>query len=404
MNIIELTAYINSFKGSELSVWYSADSESYSSLKSNLSLKLYLKSDEDPPIINQAQAISIAFSGYEASNSINLSDGAIWRHQGYKDLSFDSFLASIILDIDEKFSSLRSSSAADSEVIQSEDPPSDFINALNNHKSIISINLSGHNIRSDGAIALADVMQDNFSITSINLDNNNIQPYGTKTLADAIKNHPSLTSINLNNNDVRDHGAKACAEVIKANPHLTSIFLAKNNIEVEGAIALAEAIKISRSLKSINLEKNTIGDEGAIALAEAIKINSSLTSIDLTGNTIEDEGAIALAEAIKSHPSIISIVLSNNPISLKGYTILKDAIDTNSLKPSSVENIANSIINQEELESAETESSSLTANNLSINATASSSSFIFGAEVLESEESFMLGIPASGELSQDTAS
>lgn len=288
-----------------------------------------------------------------------------------------------------------------------------FIEALSQHKTITSFNLRGKDIGEDGAIVLAKAIESNHHITSISLSGYSIKNFGFITLAEAIKVSTSLKSIELDEIGIRDYEATALAEAISNHPSITSI----------------------------NLVRNDMGDAGAIALADAIKENQSLTSINLEGNNIGDAGAIALAEAIKDHPTKIIIIFSDNNISDKIDIALKEAIKINSSKPSNTENTespnyeAGTIEIEEELEVEEVKSSSLIAIDLthdhvnternetieikpslgaersliaidlSINASVDSFSYSTGKSMfLETEESFILGLLALGELPHDTAS
>lgn len=173
MNFNKYIRYINNFKGSELSKWYS---------------------QLDGLTKKQIQELIETFNNKPSITSINLGD----KHIGPE--------VAIAL----------------AEVIK--------INS-----SLISVNLSYNNIGPEGAVALAEGLKSNSSITSIDLRYNSIGAEGAIALAEGIKINFSLTSINFKYNYFWLNGAKALAEAMKVNFFLTSISLGYNYVEFEEA-------------------------------------------------------------------------------------------------------------------------------------------------------------------------
>ena len=201
--------------------------------------------------------------------------------------------------------------------------------ALQQNRTLTSLNLAGNQIGDEGAKALAEALTQNRTLTSLSLGANNIGAEGVKALADALKQNRTLTNLDLGANNIGAEGAKEMAGALQQNRTLTSLDLGNNEIGDEGAKVLADALKQNRTLTNLNLDYNSIGAEGAKALADALQQNRTLTSLDLDGNEIGDEGAKALADALKQNRTLTSLDLNDNDIDTGVKNAIKDALERN---------------------------------------------------------------------------
>ena len=202
-----------------------------------------------------------------------------------------------------------------------------------------AVALQGRESRADGAErsirpavkfeVLERLLQRDSAVAELDLSGRQLGSEQAQALARAIKVNETVTAIYLERNQIGDAGAQALAEAIKVNKTVTLFFLYANQIGDAGAQALAEAIKVNETVTEIALFDNQIGDAGAQALAEAMKVNTTVTKIYLFNNQIGDAGAQALAEAIKVNETVTEIGLSKNQIGNAGVQALAEAIKVN---------------------------------------------------------------------------
>ncbi len=194
-----------------------------------------------------------------------------------------------------------------------------------------------------GAKLLAEIIKSHKTITVVSLIRCNISGKGTKIFLDGIKENPEcgIVNLNLNHNGIDSEGAKALAELLNTNISITKLILCANNIGDEGTKHLADAIQSNNTITTVVLNGNFIKTEGAKALAKLIKSSVTLTDLELTGNMIGAEGAKHLAYAIKTNPQtkIARLILRDcamdgynfkNYSTNSGLSALADAMESNS--------------------------------------------------------------------------
>jgi GTPase SAR1 family protein len=204
-----------------------------------------------------------------------------------------------------------------------------LIKRLNqNDVALQSIDLSGKNIRKEGAKALKIALENKQTLT-IDLSSNDIGDEGVKTLSEALENNQTLQTIDLSRNNIGDEGAKALSEALENHQSLQTIYLSGNNIGDEGVKTLSEALVNNQTLQKMYLSGNNIGDEGAKALSVALENNQTLKKIYLYGNHIGDEGAKILSMALQNNQTLQTIYLSYNNIGDEGAFALSVALEKN---------------------------------------------------------------------------
>ena len=119
-----------------------------------------------------------------------------------------------------------------------------------NMPSLIQLNASNNNIKTDGAIALSK----NANIVDLNVGYNQINDIG----AVALSHNKALVTLNVSSNDISDNGAAALAAI----PSLTSLNLSSNKIQDKGAFALAA----TTTIKNLDVSYNWIDNAGMTAL------------------------------------------------------------------------------------------------------------------------------------------
>ena len=171
--------------------------------------------------------------------------------------------------------------------------------ALKCYTYLQTLDRSGNNIGSDGAVVLAEGLKYCTYLQTLDLYGNSIGSYGAEALAEGLKYCTYLQTLDLYGNSIGSYGAEALAEGLKCCTNLQTLYLIDNSIGSEGAVALAEGLKCCTNLQALYLSVNSIGSEGAVALAEGLKCCTNLQTLDLRYNYIGSDGAVALAGGLK---------------------------------------------------------------------------------------------------------
>ena len=223
--------------------------------------------------------------------------------------------------------------------------------AIENCRSLASLNMSGNNISDSEVSVLLQKLP--VSLTSLDMHDNDISDVGALVLAEKLPN-TSLTLLNIRFNRFSDVGVEALVLTLPSSK-LTSLHLGYNNITDRGVVAFAAVlsrcnlksldldffgisivgvrslVKALQCLTSLSLQYCYISDIGAQALAEGLINNNSMISLDLTRNKLTCDGARVLAESL-SHSSLTSLNLSyNNGISDIGAQALAESLSHSSL-------------------------------------------------------------------------
>ena len=178
---------------------------------------------------------------------------------------------------------------------------------LKNNSSLLSLDLSGNKLTYINFISSTCCLMKDYSMLRFNLYDGK-QYDGVTELAHALENHPSLLSLNISATNITNNGIKKISISLKNNYILQYLDLSENNIGDDGAIEIADALRVNNTLKSLNLYCNMIGDEGIFNLVDSLKVNYNLSSLYLSENNIGDDGdeylTIIKQEFEDSHRSI----------------------------------------------------------------------------------------------------
>ena len=127
----------------------------------------------------------------------------------------------------------------------------------------------------------------------------------------------TLTALNISGNDLKKEGAKALASELQNNSTLQALDLSKNKIGVSGTQAIAEVLRKNSTLRYLNLNNNNSDVDGARSLKEALAVNSTLQHLDVGYNRLRKKGLTALAQGLFSNPksALTTLALRNNFLS-----------------------------------------------------------------------------------------
>lgn len=216
---------------------------------------------------------------------------------------------------------------------------------------LVDVSLTGYTHISP--LALATALNNNVHVRSLSLQACLLGDQGLITL---VKNThcPNLVSIDLSGNGISSEGVTVLAdEAHRALPSLKELNLSWNRISSPGAQALAKALEHNRNewtsldLSGVSVERGggsdaglgtdqfnrqTIGDQGAIALSEGLRTNTILNKLLLNRHDMSDVGIKALAEALHNHPSLQHLELNRTGINDKSLLALARALPDLSLR------------------------------------------------------------------------
>lgn len=226
--------------------------------------------------------------------------------------------------------------------------------------SFTNLSLCGNQIKDNGAIAIARVIEKTLILKHLDLRSNNIGSIGASAIFNALSNNKTIefldfsSLVGINRNHIGVKGAEALSlallnnktiqilylngcgvgsegiEILSKSFATTSLIelnLGISNIGPEGANLLADALFQNGTLKKLQLERNDIGNSGSIAIARHIYGNSQqLTLLDLSNNQIGPEGGNAIGNALRRPNNLSYLNLSNNNLKSTGINALCSAL------------------------------------------------------------------------------
>ena len=139
-----------------------------------------------------------------------------------------------------------------------------------------------------------------------------------------------VAHLDLTGNDIRADGAAAIGRLLARNSALRSLNLEWNMVGVRGGvITIASALKANRSLKELDLRNNRIAPDGATLLGEMLRYNNTLTHLDLRWNELGTVGGQAIVDALKYNESLIECKISGSRLSWELEAAVEELVERN---------------------------------------------------------------------------
>jgi Ran GTPase-activating protein (RanGAP) involved in mRNA processing and transport len=201
-------------------------------------------------------------------------------------------------------------------------------------KTLTELDVNGKNLGMDGALVVAEYLDDdNGAISSVNLLKNAIPVEQAQELVKIMQSKEKLITLcGLSGNeatlDFSEQGLGPGDAVLIGNDNsdmgaLSLLNLASNRLCAGGTKLLAAALKGNKIMTELNISWNSMtlstlpygawGDiSGVVALADVIPDMRAMTSLDLSSNEIGSEGAVCVAEAIKVRHCVVAVVFEPN--------------------------------------------------------------------------------------------
>ncbi|KAJ3367784.1 Leucine-rich repeat-containing protein 45 [Kappamyces sp. JEL0680] len=139
---------------------------------------------------------------------------------------------------------------------------------------------------------------------------------GCIKLANALKSNATLTYLDLRGNSIRSDGAIALGQMLKVNNKLESLFLEWNCLGIwdNGIRAISEALSINETLRVLDLRNNKVGPESTQTMAHALKYNTSLRKLDMRWNSCGLLGGRAFADLLQCNRTMVDLELAGNEV------------------------------------------------------------------------------------------
>jgi Ran GTPase-activating protein (RanGAP) involved in mRNA processing and transport len=175
------------------------------------------------------------------------------------------------------------------------------------NKQCTKLSLIANSITPNGALILANGLENNSTLEKLNLLDNRIGDIGVRCLTKPLSiNNTVLKTLHLGRNGITDDGAEYLAQMLKTNKTLTHLFLYTNEITNEGVAMLTNAIQNhNNTLECLNLSDNKLmNDSSADFLIEMIKHTRSLKTLLVHYCNLSKDSEETLRKVAQSNKNI----------------------------------------------------------------------------------------------------
>jgi Ran GTPase-activating protein (RanGAP) involved in mRNA processing and transport len=141
----------------------------------------------------------------------------------------------------------------------------------NKHVQLLTLHLSNNKIAIEGAKILRQLLEDNdCTIRTLDLGWNDLKTDGAVAMAEAIKKTKSLTSLSLNANSISDAGGQMLAHSLLENQSIQVLSLQQNNIGGGSCFVFSRTCPKHPSIGKLDLSSNPVGEAGARSIYRQI--------------------------------------------------------------------------------------------------------------------------------------
>ncbi|NXF37744.1 LR74A protein, partial [Nyctibius bracteatus] len=250
--------------------------------------------------------------------------------------------------------------------------------ALVSNATITHLQLEDNCILAEGAICIAEMLQENSSFQELNISNNYLDTAGAiaSLLLDnmsyihalqlsgglyapkqshclctfvSLEGNYQVKELDLIHNEFSEKGGQLLGEIfslLASNTALEILDLSWNRPSRKGTVALGTGLKGNGTLKILNLSWNGVGNEGALALGEALKVNNVLIHLDISNNQINNEGSKKLYSSLELNAKLKILKMANNPLTVEGATALVTSVRKNPKSMMEEINTSNALVNE----------------------------------------------------------
>ena len=178
--------------------------------------------------------------------------------------------------------------------------------------NLTTFNISGNNITTHAADAIAVLLSKNDDLEELDLSCNNLQESGIRNILDSM-NILNLNILNISNNHVTGH-LKYIGDTLTHATKLVELDLSHNSFHAESMQNfLYEMKSIFANLVKLNVSGSVISAEVTEALGDVLLENTKLKELDLSYNNLHGEGIKNIFNGLKIS-TLIKFNISHNNI------------------------------------------------------------------------------------------
>ena len=194
-------------------------------------------------------------------------------------------------------------------------------------KYLLKLDISYNKIGSDGANAIADVLNHCCHLEELIVSHNNLKEEGAYSIARSLCHFShSLRKLDVSYNKIESAGCKTIAKSLLHCVKLRELNISFNTMNIDSAIALAEVLK-NCDLYKFDISYNNIGNDGSNVIAAALNNCTQLEELNISTNHIGEDGASVLACTIFNYEHCLrKLGISNNSIGSNGANAIADAL------------------------------------------------------------------------------
>jgi Ran GTPase-activating protein (RanGAP) involved in mRNA processing and transport len=139
----------------------------------------------------------------------------------------------------------------------------------------------------------------NLNITYLDLSHNAIRTQGANAIARLIQCSKSLGHLELGWNAIGPSGSVAIEKSMQESSSILFLGLSWNGLDESGGVSMASLIGASKYIQEMNLSNNRISMIAACLISSALRQNTSLKYLNLSGNLIGKTGCKSLFRIIR---------------------------------------------------------------------------------------------------------
>ena len=210
--------------------------------------------------------------------------------------------------------------------------------ALQNHTSLVELDLSDNAFGGRCADAMVPFLRNNTSLQNFKLNNNGLGVWGgtvvskallenaTKCAAEGKKS--SLRVVVCGRNRLENGSAQHWAEAFAAHGGLVSVRLPQNGIRMEGIAAIADGLSRCPTLEELDLQDNTATQQGTRSIVKHLTSWPDLRVLNLSDCLLGSAGGIALGTSLSlgSNPKLETLKLQYGEFDKRTVDLLSSAV------------------------------------------------------------------------------
>ncbi|CAF1415551.1 unnamed protein product [Rotaria sp. Silwood1] len=171
------------------------------------------------------------------------------------------------------------------------------------NKQCKKLSLENNIITSQGAITIANSLNNNITLEALMLYHNNLSDLGVRHLSKVLStNNSNLKILGIGSNNITDNGIQYLAQMLKKNQSLIVLGLVFNEITDQGVRLLTDVLTHgNQTLQVLHLSKNkSISNSSFESLNYMLKRNHSLRELWMQNCNLSDNIKQSLRQIIRS--------------------------------------------------------------------------------------------------------